>query len=45
MNVDIKLTQEQHELLLARLGSGEAIRIWLEETLNRELSRMAAEKK
>jgi hypothetical protein len=45
MNVDIKLTHEQHEFLLARLGSDEAIRTWIEETIDQELRGLAAEKK
>ena len=43
MNVDIRLTREQHEMLLSRLGSEEAIREWLEGCMDQELRRLAAE--
>ena len=45
MNVDIKLTHEQHQMLLSRLGSEKAIHDWLETCIDQELSHMAAEKK
>jgi len=44
MNVDIKFTHEQHELLLARLGNDEAIRTWLEESLTRAFDELHAGK-
>lgn len=44
MNVDIKLTHEQHQMLYSRLCSKEAIHDWLENCIDQELSRMAAEK-
>ena len=44
MTVDIKLTHEQHEYLLSRLGSEEAIREWMEDCIDQELRRLAAEK-
>jgi len=44
MNVDIKLTREQHEMLLSRLGSEEAIHNWVEGCIDQELRRLAAEK-
>ena len=30
MSIDIKLTREQHEMLLTRLGTKEAISNWLQ---------------
>ena len=42
MTVDIKLTCEQHEVLLDRLGSEEAIREWVEACIDQELRRVAA---
>ena len=44
MTIDIKLTHEQHEYLLSRLGSEEAIREWMEDCIDQELRRLAAEK-
>ena len=42
MNVDIKLTHEQHQMLLFILGGGETIHDWLENCIDQELSHMAA---
>lgn len=42
MVVDIKLTHEQHEMMLGRLGTEEAIRDWLEVCIDQELRRLAA---
>ena len=44
MTIDIKLTHKQHEYLLSRLGSEEAIREWMEGSIDQELRRLAAEK-
>lgn len=44
MNVDIKLTRDQHKMLLSRLGSEEAIREWIESSIDQELRRLASER-
>ena len=43
MEVQIKITKEQHEMLLERLGNDEAIHTWMQDYLNDEL-RKAAER-
>lgn len=43
MEITIKLTKEQHDLLLERLGTDEAIREWLQSYLNQKLEEKAAE--
>lgn len=40
MEVQIKLTKEQHDLLLDRLGSEESIREWLQHSLDRRIQEM-----
>ena len=37
MVVDIKLTHEQHEIMLERLGTEEAIRDWLEVCIDQNI--------
>ena len=41
MTVDIKLTHEQHQMLLSRFGSEESIQDRLESIIDKELSRKA----
>ena len=41
MEVQIKITREQHEFLLERMGSDEAIREWMQSCLDSELRKMA----
>lgn len=41
----IKLTKEQHDLLLERLGTDEVIRQWLQSYLNQKLEEKVAEPK
>ncbi len=43
MEITIKLTKEQHDLLLERLGTDEAIREWLQSYHNKKLEEKAAE--
>ena len=43
MEISIKLTKEQHDLLLERLGTDDAIRQWLQSYLNQKLEEKAAE--
>jgi len=42
MEVQIKITKEQHEFLLEHLGSDEAIREWMQAGLESELRKKAA---
>ena len=37
MEVQIKITKEQYEMLLERFGSEEAIHSWMQDYLNDEL--------
>lgn len=37
MIIDIKLTEEQHTFLLKRFGSEDAIRQWIETSINQQL--------
>ena len=39
----IKLTKDQHDFLMERLGTDEAIREWLQSYLNQLLQEKAAE--
>ena len=41
MDVQIKITKEQHEMLLERFGSDEAIHSWMQDYLNDELRKEA----
>ena len=43
MEVQIKITKEQNEMLLERLGSEEAIREWMQATINERLYKKAEE--
>ena len=43
MEVQIKITKKQHEMLLERFGSEEAIREWMQDYLNEELCKTAEE--
>ena len=40
MEIQIKLTKEQHDLLLDRLGSEESIHEWLQQSLDRKMQEM-----
>lgn len=42
MTIDIKLTHEQHDMLLAQLGSEEAIHDWLQTRINNKITEMQA---
>lgn len=39
--VQIKLSKTQHEMLLGRLGSDDAIKDWMETVINQELQQIA----
>ena len=43
MEVQIKITKEQHGMLLGRFGSEESIREWMQGTINDELCKKAEE--
>ena len=43
MEIQIKLTKEQHDLLLDRLGSEESVHEWFQDCLNRKMQDMADE--
>ena len=40
MEIQIKLTKEQHDLLLDRLGSEESIHEWLQHCLDQKMQEM-----
>ena len=44
MNVDIKLTHGQHQMLLSKLGSEKAIHNWVESCIDHELHRHTVER-
>ncbi len=41
MEIQIKLTKKQHDLLIGRLGSEESIHEWLQHCIDRKMQEMA----
>ena len=40
MEVEVKLTKEQHEFLLEKLGDDEHVQQWLQTLVDNEMARM-----